>query len=85
MNFTFIDEKGELSYGGMRFLLTREADINVFDDYLSSESYIESFQKLNLVNLNPVNELKKYDTWNWNQPQMCQYLRNVTLNNPKLV
>ena len=68
MNFTYIDEKGELSYGGMRFLLTREADINVFDDYLSSESYIASFSKTELINLNPINELKKYDTWNWNQP-----------------
>ena len=68
MNFTYINEEGELSYGGMRFLLTREANINVFDDYLSSESYIASFSKTELSKLNPINELKKYDTWNWNQP-----------------
>lgn len=67
MNFTYIKEDGEMSYGGMRFLLTREANINVFDEYLSSESYTASFSKKELINLNPINELKKYDTWNWNQ------------------
>ena len=29
-DFTYIKEDGEMSYGGMRFLLTREADVNVF-------------------------------------------------------
>ena len=67
MNFTYVKEDGEISYGGMRFLLTKEADINVFDEYLSSESYIESFTKTELAEINPINELKKYDTWNWNQ------------------
>lgn len=69
MNFTYFKpETDEISYGGMRFLLTREADINVFDEYLGSESYKASFTKKELKELNPINELSKYDIWNWNQP-----------------
>ena len=69
MNFSYFKpETDEISYGGMRFLLTREADINVFDEYLGSESYKASFTKKELVELNPINELRKYDIWNWNQP-----------------
>lgn len=69
MNFTYFKpESTEISYGGMRFLLTREADINVFDEYLGSESYTASFTKKELLELNPINELRKYDVWNWNQP-----------------
>ena len=69
MTFTYIkEENNELSYGGMRFLLTRESDINVFHKYLDSENYRNSFSKTELVKMNPIYELKKYDIWNWNQP-----------------
>ena len=69
MNVSYFNpETDEIAYGGMRFLLTREADINVFDEYLGSESYKASFTKKELVELNPINELRKYDIWNWNQP-----------------
>ena len=68
MTFTYIKEDGEMSYGGMRFLLTREADVNVFHKYLDSENYRDSFSKVELTKMNPLYELKKYDIWNWNQP-----------------
>ena len=68
MTFTYIKEDGEMSYGGMRFLLTREADVNVFHKYLDSENYRDSFSKIELTKMNPLYELKKYDVWNWNQP-----------------
>lgn len=68
MTFTYIKEDGEMSYGGMRFLLTREADVNVFHKYLDSENYRDSYSKVELTKMNPLYELKKYDIWNWNQP-----------------
>ena len=68
MTFTYIKEDGEMSYGGMRFLLTRESDVNVFHKYLDSENYRDSFSKVELTKMNPLYELKKYDVWNWNQP-----------------
>ena len=37
--YIFQTESTEVSYGGMRFLLTKEADVNVFEEYLGSESY----------------------------------------------
>ena len=70
MTFTYIKEDGEMSYGGMRFLLTREADVNVFHKYLDSENYRNSFSKVELTKMNPLYELKKYDVWNWNQQQL---------------
>lgn len=72
MKFTYLREEEKLqkhviSYGGMRFLSTREADINTFSQYLSGDIYKNNYNKIQIKLLNPLTELSKYDVWNWNE------------------
>ena len=86
MKFTYLREEEKLqkhviSYGGMRFLSTREADINTFSQYLSGDIYKNNYNKTQIKLLNPLTELSKYDVWNWNEIYIKspQCLKNVVI------